>query len=270
MPTSPSPSETPAGRAAEPSADDRRWQDVAGDVGRRVGIPVLLAILTLTALTAGVGLLVTEVLDAVDTFDHEVARDLVEGRTPRMDDITAVGAVPAHTITVAVLWVAAMAAGAWWTRSWEVPVFLLAAIGGEKLTYLFASMIVGRPRPPVPPLGHTFSTDAFPSGHVASAVSTYGGVAVVALWLDAGRRGRSRPLVVRALVGLAVAAIALFVAWSRTYRGHHFVSDVVAGALLGTLWVWLAWRIVLAPRHPPTTRTAAAGGSGDGGDPRTG
>jgi undecaprenyl-diphosphatase len=131
-------------------------------------------------------------------------------------------------------------------------VFLLAAVGGEKLTYLVASSIVDRPRPDVPPLGHVFSTSSFPSGHVASAITLYGGLAVAWLWLDGGRRSRPRSRRVPMVLASGVAALALLVALSRTYRGHHHLSDVVWGALLGVAWLWWAWWLVLRPAQPPT------------------
>lgn len=226
-------------------------------VGRRVGIPVLVAVGVLTLLTTGAGLLVTGPLDAVDSFDRTVAADLVEARTATLDRVTAVGGTPADTVPVAVVWVAAMVGLGWWSRRWEVAVFLLAAVGGEKLTYLAASLLVDRPRPPVPPLGRVFATSSFPSGHVASAITLYGGLVVVGLWLGAGRERARRPLLVAA-AAVGVAVLAVVVAVSRTYRGHHYVSDVVWGALLGAAWLWLAWWLVLRPARPPDAGPARA------------
>jgi len=34
------------------------------------------------------------------------------------------------------------------------------------------------------------------------------------------------------------------VAWARLYRGMHHLSDVVAGALLGLVSIWVTWRVI--------------------------
>jgi undecaprenyl-diphosphatase len=43
-----------------------------------------------------------------------------------------------------------------------------------------------------------------------------------------------------------VALIPIVVALSRMYRGMHFLSDVVAGVLLGAASLWVTWRILWA------------------------
>jgi membrane-associated phospholipid phosphatase len=95
----------------------------------------------------------------------------------------------------------------------------------EALAPLLSSLLkalVDRPRPPgglVHPVG-----SAYPSGH-----ATYAGTTAVALVLLFTAPGRQRrPWWVTAGVAIAVMA------WSRTYLRVHWLSDVIAGALLGT------------------------------------
>jgi undecaprenyl-diphosphatase len=206
-------------------------------IGRRVGIPATLAIVGLVALGTAAGWVVVHGFGgAVDRFDHRVARALADGRTPLQTSITGAAVVLANTPTVLAGWAAAMAVTWWRTRAWRLPLFFLTAIGGEKLTYLLTGMIVGRPRPPVPPLGEVFATHSFPSGHVGSAIVLYGGIVVALRWRSLGAR----------LAGAAAVALAAgLVGWSRMYRGHHYLSDVVWGTGLGVVWLTLAWRLVL-------------------------
>ena len=225
-----------------------RWQEVTGRLGREVGIPVTIGIVGLTALSIAAGLVLTKagIGRGLVEADGSFARQLVDGRTPTLDRLTGATTVLADTFTVAVLWAGAIAVAAWRTRSWRIPLFLLAAIGGEKLTYLITSLVVGRPRPAVPPLGHVFATKSFPSGHVGAAIALYGGLVLASIaWPGVQRPGR------RLAVGLpVVAAIAGVVAFSRMYRGHHYLSDVVWGALLGVVWLAIARRVVLAQPEP--------------------
>ncbi len=130
------------------------------------------------------------------------------------------------------------------TRRWVAPVFLLAAVGGEKLVYLIVSVVVGRDRPPVPTLGYVHATTSFPSGHVGAAVTLYGAIALLLLWSPRA----TRPARVAAVV-LAVVA-PLLVAFARVYRGVHDLTDVVAGAVMGAVWLAVIW-YVLARHFAP-------------------
>jgi membrane-associated phospholipid phosphatase len=71
---------------------------------------------------------------------------------------------------------------------------------------------------------------AFPSGHVAQAVSFYG--ILVYLWVRASGSAAERGLAV-----LAFAAVVATVALSRLRLGAHWPSDVLAGALIGGAWL---------------------------------
>lgn len=91
-----------------------------------------------------------------------------------------------------------------------------------------AKLISGRLRP-TDALGHAIGS-AFPSGHttVAATVAILG----VALFVPQGRPRR---------IGFALALVyVVAVAWSRTYLRVHWLSDVTAGALLGTAVALLA------------------------------
>ena len=237
------------------------WRMTLRTAGRDIGVPVVAGIVVLTALATGVGLLIErEPAAGIGAFDHRTAEELVGRRTATIDALTGIGAHVTGTVAVAVLWIGALVAAAIVTRRWTISLFLLAAIGGEKLTYLCTGLIVGRPRPPVEPIGEVFATSSFPSGHVGSAVTLYGGFAVAVLWYRRVHGHRTVGAVTKVVLGAGVAAITAGVAFSRVWRGHHYVSDVIGGAVLGVIWLVAAWWLVLRTADE-TTYPIGKGGS---------
>lgn len=110
----------------------------------------------------------------------------------------------------------------------------------ESLTNLLLNRLLSVPRPSgggIVIYEHV-ALDSFPSGHVFTATVLWG-----LLWA----RGRI-PLWSAALVVLAVGV-------ARLYLGVHYLGDVVAGALFGTVLVWffhrawpaIEWRLMLLP-----------------------
>jgi undecaprenyl-diphosphatase len=204
---------------------------------RLAGPPLAGGIVVLTALWSLVGFIV--VGSRLDRWDTEVSESVARHRRPLLDTLTGIFTWPAESLTVAVLWVLIGILLAVTTRHWVGPLLLSVALAGEKCTYLFSSLIVDRDRPPVPTLGHLYATSSWPSGHVASAVTLYGSVALLVL------RYRPRwPVAVRTAIVALPIVIALLVAASRWYRGVHYVSDVAAGFVLGLAWLAVAAAIV--------------------------
>lgn len=105
-------------------------------------------------------------------------------------------------------------------------VVLLAAMVIELVTFLAVSYSVHRPRPDVVHLSSLPSTGSFPSGHVAATVVLYG---TFTMLLSMTRCPRALVIV----SGIWVVAAALFVGWSRIYRGMHHPIDVLCGAAMG-------------------------------------
>jgi membrane-associated phospholipid phosphatase len=106
-------------------------------------------------------------------------------------------------------------------RSWLALLAFAIAEAATPVISSIAKLLVDRPRPP-DPLVHP-SGSSFPSGHAA-----YAGVTCVALVLLFSRPG------VRRRLWWALAALGILgMAWSRTYLQAHWLSDVVAGSVLG-------------------------------------
>lgn len=112
-------------------------------------------------------------------------------------------------------------------RPWAAVYFLSAEIVSAGLVQVLKHLF-GRARPEDIIVISDFGS--FPSGHVANAAT----IAVVLVVLFP-----------RVWVGVAGAAWALLMAFSRTYLGAHWLSDTIGGALLGAsaaLLVFAAFR----------------------------
>jgi membrane-associated phospholipid phosphatase len=106
-------------------------------------------------------------------------------------------------------------------RWWHLAAFTAAVVLSEVLIGVLKG-IYDRPRPP----GSLVATTAasFPSGHaVAASVTT---VAAVIALVPPGRR--------RAWWGAAAVTFSILMALSRAYLAAHWLSDALAGVLLGT------------------------------------
>lgn len=124
----------------------------------------------------------------------------------------------------------------WWRRGDRSAAFVaLALIGASALGHL-AKLVAARPRPGLhPPLIPMPEDWSFPSAHA---------VQVTAFALGWLLRPGAAPG--RIEIAVLLAAVAVVIA-SRLYLQVHYPSDVVAGALLATLWVVFlrrlpAWR----------------------------
>ena len=122
-------------------------------------------------------------------------------------------------------------------RWWHLTAFALAIAMSEILIGTLKG-IYDRARP----LGSLVSTSgtSFPSGHSIAASVTV--VAAVIALVRPGRR--------RAVWGAAAVVFSILMALSRAYLGAHWLSDAVAGVLLGTSCALLAALAVgLLQRH---------------------
>jgi membrane-associated phospholipid phosphatase len=123
---------------------------------------------------------------------------------------------------------------------WREALVVIYAVVGETAIFMATTMLIDRPRPNVLHLDVAPPTSSFPSGHTAAAVCFYGSVAAIVIW-HATRRWISITAVI------ICAAVPLTIAVSRVYRGMHYPTDVMAGGLLGALWLSVV--ILYVRRH---------------------
>lgn len=213
--------------------------------GWRSASQLLVGAVLLWGGLVGIGLAITGALPAVRRFDREAVEWFVGLRS---DDFTMLLRLVGHLgNTVVIVIVAALASvvALATTRRWAPALLVVVSAGGQAVLYWAASRVVDRPRPSLERLaaGDLPAQAAFPSGHVAGVVATYG---AVALLLIAWTTLRARYAAV-AFVLLA----ALIVAVSRVYLAVHHPTDVVASALYASAWLALCWHVLRPARGSP-------------------
>jgi undecaprenyl-diphosphatase len=175
---------------------------------------------------------------ALVRLDERVAEAFVERRTPTWNTLTLVGSWLAETVVkIGVTFVIVLFL-LWLTHRWFDALFVAVSLILEASVFITVTYLVGRQRPDVPQLDDSPVGSSYPSGHVAAA-TCYIAVALVVI-------RHTRRTWLRVLVAVTVALIPIVVALSRMYRGMHFLSDVVAGVLLGAASLWVTWRILWA------------------------
>lgn len=106
-----------------------------------------------------------------------------------------------------------------------------AMLLGLLVTNVTIKPLISRPRPwldwPIIPLVTERDPNSFPSGHTCAAFAAGLSWARALPW----RWGRLAAVVLAVLMGL-----------SRLYVGVHYPSDVLAGALIGSLCAWVVWK----------------------------
>jgi membrane-associated phospholipid phosphatase len=184
---------------------------------------------------------------AIVHTDQSISEWFVKQRTPGLNSLTFVGSMLSDTM-VKVIVTAIVAVGMLivWKR-WLEPLMVVVSLILEALCFITVTTLVGRPRPNVPRLETSPVGSSFPSGHTAAAV-VYSAIVVVVFW-------HTRRRWIRVLAVSVAVIIPVCVALSRMYRGMHFFTDVVFGALLGGACV-IATAIVL--RHAAENQTVAS------------
>lgn len=109
-------------------------------------------------------------------------------------------------------------------------------MAGVGLSVQYGKKFISRDRPTEVAFypEHNFS---FPSGHATTSMALWGILAYFGYRHLYQRRLRNGVLV-------GAGALILLVGFSRIYLGVHFLSDVLAGFLLGAMWVLLGISIV--------------------------
>ena len=194
------------------------------------GSAIALAVVFAGALTVG------WIFDGVDDgggfarWDESAAEwgasNATEETTDLLDAITQLGATEWLLVVMAVL----ALVDYWRHRDLNVVAFLAIVGSGVSLLNNGLKWLVERERPDISQLAG-FGGSSFPSGHSAAAAACWAAIALV-LTRHSTRRLR--------IVAAAVAAlVAAGVATSRVLLGVHWLTDVIAGVIVGWVWFFL-------------------------------
>ncbi len=216
-----------------------RVVDHLGPLGRwgRANLALVVTVLTGAVVVLALDLLAAQVYEAVTEqdglagLDRPVLDAAVALRTPARDTAVTAFTDLGGTIGMPILVLVVTGVLVALRRSWTPVVVMVVAAAGSLLMTVLGKDLVGRARPPatlaVPPLE---TSPSFPSGHTLNATVLVGALAY--LLLLAGRHTWQR-----VLVATVASAFVLAMGLSRVFLGHHWLTDVVAGWLLGLGWL---------------------------------
>ena len=209
------------------------------------GIALKLAggAIALWGLLALIGLLIKHILvyGRIGTWDRSVEVWFVAHRRDSLNTLTSYANDLGSTRSVIGIAIVVFLLFRWRLGRWHESWVILTVMVGEVTIFVAVTLTVHRLRPEVVRLDKSPPTSSFPSGHTAAAMALYGGLAVLLISIY-GSNWKTN------FVAILLFCIPIIVATSRLYRGMHFPTDVLAGALGGGLWMALAISTLL-PRE---------------------
>jgi membrane-associated phospholipid phosphatase len=171
--------------------------------------------------------------DWIVGLDNDLTRQLFthRGESPRLTSalrvVTQLGSIPAMAAVAVIL-----AVLVWRKRDRRLAlaVLLIPAVGGLAILLLKPVFDRDRPLADFRDVVASEKNESFPSGHSMGSLVGYGLAAYLLLLGVQHRRWRFAILTVVLLLVLAIG-------FSRVYLGAHYLSDVVAGYLIGACWL---------------------------------
>jgi membrane-associated phospholipid phosphatase len=191
-------------------------------------VTMLAGLAAIAALSIGLGLLVTHVLEphwGIGAADERVNVWLAAHRTSTRTHASLIGSIVAGGVVLPIV-VASVALVCAILRKWRIAAFAVFALGVESATYRATTLVVHSHRPRVARLEHLPVNATYPSGHTAAAIAVYAGLAL--LLTSAFTSGAFR-----VFVWTIALAMVTFVATARLYRGMHHPLDVAGGVVVG-------------------------------------
>lgn len=217
---------------------DRRFGAAAGALAARSSLPLAagLALLAGFVVVAGFAAAFTEILedvlvgDGINGIDGPAAEWLAGHREQWLTAVLKVATVAGDTFVITAIAVLVTAVAIWRSGTWFPAVVGVVGTVGIGLVLVTAKWVVGRSRPA--PRFALLAEDgySFPSGHATGTAA----IALLCAWMVS--RWVITSWAGRVVVWAVAVGVTGAVGFSRVYLGVHFVSDVLAGWLLGAAW----------------------------------
>ncbi len=191
-------------------------------------VAMLLGFALIAALSIGLGLLVTHVLEhswGIGSADERVDVWLAAHRTSSRTEASWIGSTIAGGMVLPLL-VGAIAVVCALLRKWRLAAFAVFALVVESGAYRATTLVIHSHRPRVVRLDHLPVNASYPSGHTAASIAVYAGLVLLLT-------SRFTNSLFRAFAWATAVAIVGFVAGSRMYRGMHHPLDVGGGVVVG-------------------------------------
>jgi len=163
------------------------------------------------------------------SLDLSVAAWLHMHATPLLTSLMIGASHLGAPFTVVAVAVVAAAVLAWRGERYRALMLVVAVAGGGLMNVLI-KLAVHRDRPVFTDPIMTLTSYSFPSGHAVGATVLYGALALIMASLPLERRWRFFAIT-------AALLLIVVICFSRIYLGVHYLSDVVAGFLEGTVWL---------------------------------
>ena len=228
------------------------------------GTPVRKALYAFVAVAAVVFAIVAAAAHTTPYFffDLPTTQFLQSHRTPLLDAVMRAASWPGYAPQFALMFGIILAVFLWLRLRLEAAIMTGALLGVGALGYLLKPL-VGRTRPSdslVWVNDHlTKDPYTFTAGHAHTYVVVWGWIIYLAL-----TRMRRRPVLKAVLVVVSVLVMVV-TGISRVYLGDHWASDVLAGYLLGGIWLALEILVYVRLRdsraHARRSRAPAAAGA---------
>ncbi len=167
--------------------------------------------------------------------DSDLLRWVVDRRNGTLTAAAKAASFVGDTFVLAAI--AAMACAVSALRNlWRQATLIAATTAGAAVLVVVGKHVIGRARPPV---GYHLVVEtnlSYPSGHSLGSAAVFGVLAVVGF-------ARTHRRWLRTAVLIAAAAGVLAIGASRLYLGVHWPTDILAGWLLGLLWLMICVRV---------------------------
>lgn len=184
--------------------------------------------------------------DGIAALDHPALREAFAVRSPASTSIATALTFLGGRIGNPLIALVVLVLACWRRRDAEPAMLLVPALLGSLVVTIVGKRLIGRVRPPrelaLPPFE---TSPSFPSGHTLNATVLAVIAGYIALRMIRSRWGRATTV-----AGCALSALG--VGLSRVYLGQHWLTDVIAGMLIGIAWalsVIAAYRVHLALRR---------------------